>query len=467
MKTLLSLSLVVCAAFAQYPPGGYPPGGYPPGTYPPGTYPGQQGGIGIPRRSKSASTTQKTDDYQVIRGVVRSIDDKSMEVGADDERIVTLQINDKTKKPDKLIPGDKVEIDATQDDKGAFVATEIRKTGSGPPPVVVAAPTPSVDGSASAKADKPAPEPADDTRPTTVMATPAPSDPDDDSGPPTLKHGIPKPRKQQAASTPSAAPAKTEVAKAEIPAQPAPEPTTAPVPTKTPAQPTHEDVVAKAREASENFLEGLPNYVVQQFTTRYVSSGRKADWQAQDVVTSEVIWESGKERYEKLAINGKQVKKADVEAKGAYSYGEFGTVLDDLFSPATAADFKYRGSRSIEQKAAFIYDFEVDHPHSHWSVQVPGQRINPAYRGTVWIEKATSRVLRLEMQAVKIPTEFPQDTTEMAVDYDYTRIGDGNYLLPVKAEILGCERGSTTCERNVIEFRNYHKFEGESNIVFH
>ena len=202
MKTLLSLSLVVCAAFAQYPPGGYPPGGYPPGTYPPGTYPGQQGGIGIPRRSKSASTTQKTDDYQVIRGVVRSIDDKSMEVGADDERIVTLQINDKTKKPDKLIPGDKVEIDATQDDKGAFVATEIRKTGSGPPPVVVAAPTPSVDGSASAKADKPAPEPADDTRPTTVMATPAPSDPDDDSGPPTLKHGIPKPRKQQAASTP-------------------------------------------------------------------------------------------------------------------------------------------------------------------------------------------------------------------------------------------------------------------------
>jgi len=315
----------------------------------------------------------------------------------------------------------------------------------------------------------------EDTRPTTVMATPAPSDPDDEGGPPKLQRGIPKPKKTPPATTTAAAPANpspnTQIAKAEIPNSSMPTPAsetavTAPAP-KPSADSSHEDLVAKAREASENFLEGLPNYVVQQFTTRYVSTGRKADWQAQDVVTSEVVWEAGKERYEKLAINGKQVKKADVEAKGAYSYGEFGTVLEDLFSPGTNADFKYRGSRSIEQKAAFIYDFAVDHPHSHWTVQVPGQRINPAYRGSVWIEKSTARVLRLEMQAVKIPLEFPEDTTEMAVDYDYMRIGEGTFLLPVKAENLACERGSTTCSRNVIEFRNYHKYSGESNIVFH
>ncbi len=402
----------------------------------------------------------------MIRGVVRTIDEKGMEVGADDERIITLQINDKTKKPDKLIPGDKVEVDTIFDDKGGYVATEIKKTGSGPPPVVASA-TPSAEGVTAG--------PVEDTRPTTVMATPAPSDPDDEGGPPKLQRGIPKPKKQQpattSAQTPAATPANTQVAKAEIPngSMPAPAPgtaMTAPAP-KPPADSTREDLVAKARDASENFLEGLPNYVVQQFTTRYVSSGRKADWQAQDVVTAEVVWQEGKERYEKLAINGKQVKKADVEAKGAYSYGEFGTVLEDLFSPATNADFKYRGSRSIQQKAAFIYDFEVDHPHSHWTVEVPGQRINPAYRGSVWIEKSTARVLRLEMQAVKIPIEFPEDTTEMAVDYDYMRIGDGTFLLPVKAENLACERGSTTCSRNVIEFRNYHKYTGESNIVFH
>jgi hypothetical protein len=31
---------------------------------------------------------------------------------------------------------------------------------------------------------------------------------------------------------------------------------------------------------------------------------------------------------------------------------------------------------------------------------------------------------------------------------------------------LSCLRGSNECQRNVIEFRNYHKFTGESNIEF-
>ena len=36
----------------------------------------------------------------------------------------------------------------------------------------------------------------------------------------------------------------------------------------------------------------------------------------------------------------------------------------------------------------------------------------------------------------------------------------------MRAEVLSCARGSNECERNVIEFRNYHKFEGESIIKF-
>ena len=72
-----------------------------------------------------------------------------------------------------------------------------------------------------------------------------------------------------------------------------------------------------------------------------------------------------------------------------------------------------------------------------------------------------------EMQAVKIPVDFPDDTTEMTVDYDYTSLGTEKFLLPVKAEILSCQRGTSTCQRNVIEFRNYHRYTGESTITFH
>ncbi len=40
------------------------------------------------------------------------------------------------------------------------------------------------------------------------------------------------------------------------------------------------------------------------------------------------------------------------------------------------------------------------------------------------------------------------------------------YLLPVHAETLSCQRGTPYCSRNTIDFRNYKKYTGESTITF-
>ena len=65
-----------------------------------------------------------------------------------------------------------------------------------------------------------------------------------------------------------------------------------------------------------------------------------------------------------------------------------------------------------------------------------------------------------------MPKEFPLDKVESAVDYDYVRLGEHQFLLPVHAETLTCVRGSSDCSRNVIDFRNYRKYAGESTITF-
>jgi hypothetical protein len=71
------------------------------------------------------------------------------------------------------------------------------------------------------------------------------------------------------------------------------------------------------------------------------------------------------------------------------------------------------------------------------------------------------------MEAKGMPGEFPLDHVEPATDYSYVRLGDAKqYLLPVHSEILSCERGTNNCSRNVIDFRNYHKYTGESSITF-
>ena len=90
----------------------------------------------------------------------------------------------------------------------------------------------------------------------------------------------------------------------------------------------------------------------------------------------------------------------------------------------------------------------------------------PAYRGSVLIDKETSRVLRIEMQSRNIPSEFPLDKIETALDYEFLRLGDRQFLVPVHSETLSCQRGTNVCSRNAIDFRNYRKFSGESNIQF-
>jgi hypothetical protein len=276
-------------------------------------------------------------------------------------------------------------------------------------------------------------------------------------GPPKLRHGAPAQRQDADTDEDAAAPA---------PAAPQEKRETAETREVPEAPPSDDPVIEKARQATVAFTEKLPNYVCKEFMARYESTRQPADWQALDVVSTDIVYEAGKESYRNIAVNGKPFQKGMEQMSGAWSTGEFGTMLLDLFAPWTAAEFRLRRRATVAGVETRVYDFEVDHPHSHWHVQVASQTMLPAYKGSIWIEPSTGKVLRLEMRARALPERFPVDTIESAVDYDSVMIGGRKFLLPVHAETLACQRGSSNCSRNAIDFRNYHKFESNSDITF-
>lgn len=238
------------------------------------------------------------------------------------------------------------------------------------------------------------------------------------------------------------------------------------MPQRAPA--SGDSFIDQAREAAFSFTETLPNYVVKQYTTRYASEvarGGQTSWQTQDNVTADVIEENGTEKYKNILVNG-QPPRVDVEKTGTWSRGEFSSLQLDVLSPNTNANFHGKQSTTIVNRAAFLYSFSVEQPNSHWHVESNGQSYLPAYSGSIWIDKENYRVLRIELSAKNLPSTFPFDTVESAVDYDYVLIGEDKYLLPVHSEALSCVRGTSQCSRNVIEFRNYKKFTADSNITF-
>ncbi|MGA2214239.1 MAG: hypothetical protein ABSH31_13265 [Bryobacteraceae bacterium] len=416
------------------------PGQNPPGQYPPGQSPRFPGGGNSRGSGKNADTRQSASQpSETYRGVVRKLEASSMELEIEDTRFLIIDFSNANPKPSDLKVGDGLDVTATADKEGNFHATSIQFDRD------IAQTINDRDGVAIQQEGRTGPPPTILVRPDSSSASDG-----DDSGPPVLKHG--KPSAHASAPIPDDDAPSTPSRASSAPARPAGNP--------------HLALIEKAREVASKFLEGLPNYVVQESATRYVSETRQPSWNVIDVVSAEVVFEQNRESYRNLQINGKPSKKPPEES-GAWSTGEFGTILGNLFSAYTDADFKFAQDDTISHRSASVFDFKVQRVRAAWRIWTTGQYIMPAYRGSVWIDKQTGEVLRIEMQAKEIPEAFPEISVETAVDYDSIRLGTPEqFLLPVHSEALSCWRGSNDCQRNVIEFRNYHKFTGESNIEF-
>ena len=91
--------------------------------------------------------------------------------------------------------------------------------------------------------------------------------------------------------------------------------------------------------------------------------------------------------------------------------------------------------------------------------------VKPAYSGAVWIDPESGRALRVEMGTKSLPTDYPVDKVEAFVDYEWVKIGEKQYLMPVRSQNLACETHMFNCTKNEIEFKNYRKFNVESQVL--
>lgn len=427
-------------------------------------------------------------------GMLRKIGDTSVVIESDDREITTISLARSTRylsasggsaNPGDFQPGDRVNVGAKRDNKGAYHAVSIAMVREGSPEEHSAAslamndPSHPLRGKPDADTDAP--------RPAQTRTAPAQVERADSSDPPRLRR--PSAPAESVPVAGAAAPSPSvgsETIRPQLRRPPASQPSPEPgagddegpyppplrgngvtrVPRQIPA--SGDPVIDQAREAAFAFSETLPNYVVKQYTTRYASAAARrggTSWQVLDNVTADVIEENGTEKYKNVLINGKPPVRG-VEQTGSWSRGEFSSLLLDVLSPITNADFRGQRAATIVNRAAFRYDFSVEQPNSHWHVEVDSGAYMPGYSGAIWIDKENSRVLRIEMSAERMPASFALDQVEWAVDYDYVLIGESKYLLPVHSESLSCGRASSQCTRNVIEFRNYRKFTADTSITF-
>lgn len=285
----------------------------------------------------------------------------------------------------------------------------------------------------------------------------------EDPGRPVLRRGGPATKREQVPSLPpeKRLPAQTptevvvdEQGRTEKVVRPAGAPPPSPA----------ESLIDRARQAAFEFDDALPNFICDQHVLRWESRTLKPNWKLKDRVQVEVMYSNHKEDYRNVRINGKPIKKGSPEDSGSWSMGEFGSVLVALLNPRTQAAFTPRGDSAAAGLSAKVFNYSVQQPNANWTVRF-GRAVKPAYKGAIWIDPQSARVLRIEMNSKQLPSDYEIDTVETTVDYGWVNVSGQKLLLPVKSENLACMRGSFICTRNEIEFRNYRKFQVESQVL--
>jgi hypothetical protein len=316
------------------------------------------GPVDQPSQGKSTSS-KKQSDTMTAEGIVRSIDSKTLEVAIDDGRIFKAAINSNTVflgpsgkvDPATVSTGTRVRISVKANDDMDLTATSVVIQKAMESTADIAKPE---DDAATRKT-----EDADPDRPVLKRGMPArvarktdaeeEKDDDVEEEPAKVVTGA------KVAAPQSAAEEKDDSLAGALTAENQPE------------------LIMKARQANLEFVEHLPNFVCQQYTTRYERQNKIEGFRAKDIISATVVFDDHKEHYDNIKINNRAATTDMMAIKGQRSEGEFGSILGGMFSRRVNTEFRYLHAELFRQVHTKVFAYSVKRETTDWTIAEGGQ----------------------------------------------------------------------------------------------
>jgi len=224
-------------------------------------------------------------------------------------------------------------------------------------------------------------------------------------------------------------------------------------------------VLADATDFASNHERTLPDFICTQTTRRFEDYSGREEWQPVDIIVERLTYFEHHEDYKVLQINGVASSLAHDKLGGASSSGEFGSVMKGIFAPVSAAEFHWQTWFTLRGEKMHVYAYQVTAAHSDYHIVVPHQSdLVTAYHGLIFVDDRRHFVHRITLHADGIPPAFPVQDVSLMLDYDYVRIGDANYLLPLSFELRS--RQGKERIKNDVDYDSCRKFTADSSVSF-
>ncbi|HXF27965.1 MAG TPA: hypothetical protein VN610_11850 [Bryobacteraceae bacterium] len=238
-----------------------------------------------------------------------------------------------------------------------------------------------------------------------------------------------------------------------------------PAPIPGPDSVEQKKILDAVREYALGYSKQLPNFICMQVTRRYYDPHGQDDWRQQDQINARLSFFDQKEDYKVVSVNNHYTDIPMEKLGGTISEGEFGSEMKQIFEPETGADFSWDHWATLRGKRTYVFAYRIAQANSKYRVDYENGTADvvPGYHGLIYVDKDTNMVVRITL-IPDLPATFPIQHIHTTLDYNLAQIGDSEYMLPLRAEILSnLPRYST---KNDVEFRLYRKFGAETSIHF-
>ena len=231
-----------------------------------------------------------------------------------------------------------------------------------------------------------------------------------------------------------------------------------------------EKIIREVRDYALNYAKTLPDFICLQVTRRYVDlhykPGTDGSWSPSDKLAEKLTYFDQKEKYEAISHNDTSLYGKQAEAfGGALSRGDFGTILREIFDPASDAEFHWERWGNLDNKHwMHVYTYTIDQPHSHETISHNNvETVTAAFHGEIFIEEGANVIWRLTVEP-EPPATFPVQGIHQVLDYRYVDLSGQSFLLPVNGTVI--MRADGIGNKNEIDFRSYRKYSADATITF-
>jgi|HubBroStandDraft_1064217.scaffolds.fasta_scaffold104534_1 hypothetical protein len=252
------------------------------------------------------------------------------------------------------------------------------------------------------------------------------------------------------------------------PAAPAPAPVKPkPLTLTEPDSVEREKILDAVRDYALTYTQNLPNFICNQVIRRQVdSTGTGEHYRSDDKIQEQLTYYEHKEKYKVIALNGNMVENKDpMKMGGAMSFGEFGSMMDGIFEPSTAAEFEWTRLAKWDGVIMNVFSYRVSQERSNYTITSEGERsIISGYHGLVYARQDNNSVARITLECDTIPASYPVQDVKLDLRYGTVKISDRAFILPTQLETRS--RDGRMLALNTAEFALYRKYQTESEIKF-